>query len=99
MARRNSNTNVKNTPATLGNFEVIRAVEWDNGDVSFDLSLTDYGIKLYGLRIAQSKEGKDFIAFPSRKGKDGKYYSHYYFFVTDEQQAAIIKAVDAKLNN
>ena len=46
---------------------------------------------VYGCRIAEGKEGS-FISFPSRKGKDGKYYSHAYFRLTQEEQDEIIQA-------
>ena len=33
------------------------------------------------------------MSFPSRKGSDGKYYSHAYIRLTDEEQDDILDAV------
>ena len=43
------------------------------------------------VKLVEGKEGS-FISFPSRKGKDGKYYSHAYFRLTQEEQDEIIQA-------
>lgn len=67
---------------------------WDDGGVTFALNLEVASkrlVTIYGCRIAEGKEGS-FINFPSRKGKNGKYYSHAYFRLTQEEQDEIIQA-------
>ena len=78
--------------------KVTRAHQFDNS-ISFDVQL--YGtITIYGCTYRTYKpegadEEKGIVGFPSRKGKDDKWYKHAYFFVTDEMLAAIEKQIDA----
>ena len=72
---------------------------WDDGGVTFALNLEVASkrlVTIYGCRIAEGKEGS-FISFPSRKGKDGKYYSHAYVRLTEEEQEEIIEEVTKTL--
>lgn len=69
---------------------IDRVKKWDNGGITFDLTVN--GVKIYGCRIVEGNKG-DFIAFPQRKGTDGKYYSHVYVTFSDEDQKAIIADV------
>lgn len=67
---------------------------WDDGGVTFALNLevaSKRVVTIYGCRIVEGKEGS-FISFPSRKGKDGKFYSHAYLRLTQEEQDEIIQA-------
>ena len=76
--------------------KVTRAHQFDNS-ISFDVQL--YGtITIYGcIYRTYEKDGeeKGIVGFPSRKGKDDKYYNHAYFFVTDEMLATIEKQIEA----
>lgn len=78
--------------------KVTRAHQFDNS-ISFDVQL--YGtITIYGCTYRTYKpegadEEKGIVGFPSRKGKDDKWYNHTYFFVTDEMLAAIEKQIEA----
>ena len=78
--------------------KVTRAHQFDNS-ISFDVQL--YGtITIYGCNYRTYKpEGADeemgIVGFPSRKGKDDKWYNHAYFFVTDEMLASIEKQIEA----
>lgn len=81
----------------VGDIKVDRAKEFDKS-ISFDATL--YGtIKVYGLtyRTWTDKDGaeKGIISFPSKKGKDEKYYNHVYFFVSDEVLADVEKQIEA----
>lgn len=83
------------------NFTITRAVEFDNGGISFDMSvqlIDDLSISFYRLGIREGKEGS-FISFPSYKGSDGNYYHYFYVPMTDELQDKVIQAVYDKLDN
>ena len=85
MAIKKSNKAAEEAKATY-QIEVTRAKELDNC-IMFDMIVN--GVQIYGCsyRTLSRKDGSgDFakIGFPSRKGKDGKYYNECYFKVTDE---------------
>lgn len=63
---------------------------WDNGGVTFDMTVN--GITIYGMRVVSGSNG-DFVSFPSRKGKDEKYYNHVYFKMSKETQDKILEKV------
>ena len=69
-----------------------------DGQTSIALDMVVNGVTIYGAyyRAGESK-GKDYrmIAFPSKKGSDGKYYNHVYFKTTDEMLDEIEKQIDA----
>ena len=69
----------------------------ESGTVFFNLLLN--GVTIYGCTVGTTKDGHDFIAFPSRKGKDGKYYSIAYASISDEDQEKILKDVETQLNS
>lgn len=72
---------------------VTRVKNFD-GFVVFDMQLN--GIIIYGCRVIETEKG-DFIAFPSKKGKDGNYYNICYARIGKEEQAAILKTVESML--
>ena len=55
------------------------------------------GITIYGVRVVEGKNG-DFLSFPQRKGQDGKYYSIVYAPLCEEDQNAVLAAIERKLN-
>ena len=67
------------------------------------LDLTINGVKIYGCKVIEGKEGRypDFISFPQRKGtgRDGteRYYSIVYAPLSDEDSAKIIAEVEVQL--
>lgn len=67
------------------------------------LDLTLNGVKIYGCKVIEGKEGRypDFISFPQRKGtgRDGteRYYSIVYAPLSDEDSAKIIAEVERQL--
>jgi len=77
----------------VDSFRVLRAYEFDDGNVSFDLELN--GIKLYRLLVIISAKDTDhqFIGFPSYQGKDEKLYNYFYISLSDEDSDKIIQAV------
>lgn len=73
-----------------GAFKILRAKEFTNGGISFDMEFR--GMTFYRLGVRSGKNG-DFISYPSYKGTDGNYYHYYYIPLDDEGQDAIIQAV------
>ena len=71
-------------------YSVRRAKEFNDGGIVFDLNVDD--ITIYGCRVIQGKKG-DFVAFPQRKGGDGKYYSYVYLALTEEETQEILEKV------
>lgn len=76
--------------------EIVRAVNNDYG-VFFDMKLND--IKINGCSLQQTKdEGKVFIGFPSKQGKDKKYYPVVSAYISEDDTQKIIEMIDAKIN-
>lgn len=76
--------------------EVSRVRQTQNGTVFFTLKLN--GVTIYDCRVVEGKNG-DFVAFPSDKGSDGKYYSKVYAPLSEEDAKAIISEVEKQLNS
>ena len=57
--------------------EIVKKI-WSDASLSWDVTLAINKAEIatiYGIRIVEGKNGK-FLSMPSRKGSDGKYYSH-----------------------
>lgn len=81
----------------IDSYKVLRAVVvGENNNVLFDLELN--GVRIYGLSVVEGKNG-DFISFPQRNGKDGKYYSIAWAKISEEDTKDIIEEVETMLNN
>ena len=95
--KRTRNTGSKKAePAKItGEFKIIRAYEFDDGTISFDMDFNQ--ISFYRCMIRKGKNG-DFIAFPSYKGGDGNYYHYYYINFDEGTTEKVIDAVYAKLD-
>lgn len=77
--------------------EVIRAKLLENVIV-FDMTVN--GVTIYGCsyKILHRKDNDEAFAkigFPSRKGKDDKYYNHVYVKLSDEDIETIEKGIEA----
>lgn len=76
-------------------FAVVTLHHWDTNitcDVSFYCSSMDNFIStIYGCRVIEGKKGQ-FLAFPSRQGKDGNYYKHA--FINQDIAEMIIDEID-----
>ena len=72
-------------------YNIKRAIECRNGAILFDLELN--GVCIYGCHIAESRDGNEFIGFPSRKGNDGKYYSVAWASLSEDDTADILDSV------
>lgn len=87
----------------LVSFEVVSAKEGKSaGGNDWQLCTVKInGVTIYGCKAVTytDKEGKskDFLAFPERKGSDGKYYKHAYIALSPEDQQKICDAIWAKL--
>lgn len=80
----------KETESTL-QIEVTRAKQFKDGGTVFDMVVND--VSIYGCRVVEGKKG-DFISFPAYKGSDGKYYSHAYVKLSQEDTDLIVKQVE-----
>ena len=65
-------------------------------DTVVAFSLLGAGLGLYGLKVIDGSKGK-FIATPSQKGKDGKYYDVYAVYFDEKVAKSIIKKVDSEI--
>lgn len=74
--------------------KVTRVKAFDNGGIRFDMVVN--GVTIYNMSVVGVGE-KQFLSFPSQKAKDGKYYSHCYFKITDELQKEIEAQIEALL--
>ena len=79
------------------NLSVSHVMKWQDGAVSFALTIN--GVTIYGMRVVsftdkQSGQYKRFVAFPKRKGSDGKYYYNPYHELNDNEEAEILRIVD-----
>lgn len=69
--------------------KVTRVKQFDNACM-FDMTVN--GVSIYGCRLIEGKKGY-FVSFPSRKGKDGKYYSYTYVKLEDQDVQTIIDQI------
>ena len=80
----------------LQSWEVTRAHEFEGGNISFDLQIN--GVTIYGMSLIWDADKKTYwTAFPSRKGKDGRYYKHAWFPMTETLQDAIEERIEDML--
>ena len=83
-------TKRENIKLNFDELVINRAHEFDNGNVSFDM--TYQGIKLYRLTVIKTKDGDEFISFPSYES-NGKWYNFIYMALSKEDQEKIIDMV------
>lgn len=82
----------------VDSFKILRAHEFDNGNVSFDMELN--GIKLYRLSVVSAKDtDHQFIGFPAYQSKDGKWYNYFYIALSEEDSDKIIDEVYNNLDD
>lgn len=81
----------KQTETKANEIQVIRAHQFDDGHITFDMVVN--GVTIYGCKIAEGKNGQ-FVSFPSRKGKDDKYYSHVYIALSEDDQKTIFEQIE-----
>lgn len=77
-------------------FTVERVHVFEDGSVTFNMVIDGY-VRVYGLRIYDGRDGKPFISFPSRKGKDDKYWNHVYCPLSPEDVESIARQVQEQM--
>lgn len=75
--------------------KVTRANSYTDTKTFFDAEIGP--VKLYGLTFIEGTKNGDFIAMPSRKGSDGKYYDYFWFPQDKEFTAGVKKQIEALL--
>ena len=88
----------KAAPTTKLDLGVRHVVQFDDDGIQFalDIKIGDRLVTIYNCRIREAND-VNFISFPSRKGKDGKYYSWAYVQLTQEEQDAVIEMICKEL--
>lgn len=86
----------KPEPIKIDSLKVLRAHRWQGGNVTFDVEIN--GVRIYGCRIVDMEDAT-FVSFPSRKGKDGKYYAYASAVLDDAATESICKQLDDLLDN
>lgn len=81
----------KENKEAVKEIKVTRAHQFDDGSVAIDLEIN--GVSIYNSTLREGKNGM-FVSFPSRKGKDGKYYSHVYVKLSEEDIKSIVEQVE-----
>lgn len=83
--------------------EVTRALELDNGTIMFDMIANHVIIKGCAYKtLTNGTTGEEFakIDFPSKKGKDDKWYNQVFFQISPETlekiENGIKKHIDAE---
>ena len=77
---------------------VSHVMHWQDGSrVTF--ALTIHGVTIYGMRVVGFTDKRDgqhkrFVAFPMRKGNDGKYYNIAYYKLSVTEENEILRQVD-----
>ena len=71
--------------------KVTRGHVFDDGTVAFDMEVN--GVSIYNSTLREGKNGQ-FVSFPSRKGKDGKYYSHCFVKLSEEDTKSIVEQLE-----
>ena len=79
------NINLMEVGATVTNARVI-------ADTCITFTLKCKGFALYNLKLCEGRDGY-FIAPPSTKGKDGKYYNQYAVYLSQEDENRMIEDV------
>ena len=95
-------TEEQKVEAMTYNVEVLKIREIKDKPDNYRIDLMVNGVKIYGCRYVTytGKEGvqDSFIAFPSYKGSDDKWYDIAWFPVNRELLGDIEKKMEAKLN-
>ena len=82
----------ENKEVIKNEIKVTRGHVFDDGTVAFDFEVN--GVSIYNATLREGKNGQ-FVSFPSRKGKDGKYYSHCFVKLSEEDTKSIVEQLEA----
>ena len=83
--------NTKKTETAKNEIKVTRAHQFEDGTISIDFDVN--GVSIYNATLREGKNGM-FVSFPSRKGKDGKYYSYVFVKLSEDDVKSIIEQVE-----
>lgn len=81
-----------------GNYiSVSHVMQWQDGSTTF--ALTIHGVTIYGMRVVAFTDQRDgqrkrFVAFPKRKGNNGKCYHIAFYKLKDSEENEILRQVD-----
>lgn len=90
------NRTKKETEKQNYEIKVTRVKAFEDGGIRFDMVVN--GVTIYNMSVVKSKDGNEFLSFPSRKdSKSGKYFSHCYFPIDEELQKDIEKQIESLL--
>jgi hypothetical protein len=86
----NTNTTREELPVTkISSHKILSARAMSDGTPMANIEIN--GIRIYGCKVmARKSDGEAFLAWPSAKGKDGKYYNVAYAKLDPEAQEMII---------
>lgn len=91
-------TNTTNTPreelpvTKISSCKILSARAMSDGTPMANIEIN--GIRIYGCKVmARKSDGEAFLAWPSAKGKDGKYYNVAYAKLDPESQEKIITEI------
>ena len=94
--RKKAETQEKKTmKINMDDVNIKRAYEFDNGNVSFDMEYA--GMTFYRLTVVKTKDGKEFVSFPSYES-NGKWYNYFYMPLSEKDQDALIDLVYKVVN-
>ena len=102
MAYQNNNYQQQGNNYQQGNqkinyISISHVMQWQDGSTTF--ALTIHGVTIYGMRVIgftdnRTGQHQRFVAFPKRKGNDGKYYHIAYYKLSDAEENEIMRQVD-----
>ena len=94
--RKKAETQEKKTMnINMDDVKIKRAYEFDNGNVSFDMEYA--GMTFYRMTVVKTKDGKEFVSFPSYES-NGKWFNYYYMPLSEKDQDALIDLVYEVVN-
>ncbi len=68
-----------------------------NTDKGCFFTLILNGVTINNVKVATTKDGRDFISLPSYRGKDGRYYNTVFFRFGDGDAEKILDEVAKQL--
>lgn len=93
----NTNTNTQRLePIVVSSFAIGRVR--DNGQGVPYADVTINGVTVYGCAVRATQAGEAFLAWPTKKGQDNKFYKLAYAPLAQEDQDKIIQAIYDKLD-
>ena len=92
MAKRTNKNNFFNLADQKWSVSNVRVFDFGT---YFTLNLE--GLALYNLRIVPAgKKYPAFVAMPEELGRDNKYYKQYFIYLSEDDAAEIIEAVESE---